>query len=333
MLVISCRDFCRTPKRPGNSPSQRRDHPLQHSRIVLASWVFPDREHCLVKRRGASFVALLRGVARAASMSMLAVLPVLAACAPKVSAGVWECPVDDGAAGAPANTDPVTVPWSTGFEDGFCEYVQLAGYCYGDSSYVLVNEPHRPEGHWAAEFKVIGDGWDQTRCVRQGVLPESAVYGAWYFIPEALQEANNWNLFHFQGGDAPGPGAEWFWDVTLYKIPQSESWELGVRDYMDPNDQADDPIIYTGAEHKPVPIGKWFHIELFLKRASDSTGKIALYQDGVLLFERANLKSNVAPFTEWYVGDWAADATPADSSLYVDDVSIGTTRSATRATP
>jgi hypothetical protein len=70
-----------------------------------------------------------------------------------------------------------------------------------------------------------------------------------------------------------------------------------------------------------------------LKRASDSTGRIALYQDGVLLFDRMNLKSDASKFTQWYVGDFADGATPANSSLYVDDMSIRATLSSTTATP
>ncbi|HET7539140.1 MAG TPA: heparin lyase I family protein [Polyangiaceae bacterium] len=277
----------------------------------------------------------MRGVTGVGSLSILLALPVLGACAPKVSAGEWECPAERGPDGGviepPAKTDPVTVPWSTGFEEGFCAYPSLdgAGFCYGDGPYLLVSEPHRPGGHQAAEFKVVGGDWNQTRCVRQGAFPDSAYYGAWYYIPEALEDAPNWNLWHFQGGDAPAPRLRDLWDVTLSEIAQSGEWELVVKDYLV---AAPDVTVYTGADHKPIPIGKWFHIELFLKRAADSTGKLALYQDGVLLFEKANLKSDLSPFTQWYVGDWAEKATPANSSLFVDDVSISTMLSSTSAT-
>jgi len=267
-------------------------------------------------------------------MSMLAALPVAFACAPKVSAGVWQCSddggtSDGGASSAPADTDPVAVPWSTGFEEGFCDYTEVAGYCYGDQPYVLVTEPHHLGGRFAAEFKVEGDGWKQTRCVRQGVLPEAAYYGAWYFIPEALTDPGTaWNLFHFTGGDSSDARLPSLWDVHLGKISQTEDWELVVYDPVSPPPNN----IYRGADHKRIPFGKWFHIELFLKRATDATGEIALYQDGVLLFERVNLKSDASKFSQWYVGDWAEGATPANSRLYVDDLSISATLSSASAT-
>jgi hypothetical protein len=322
------------PKRLGSQPclTSRSCIPVLERMFVGSRVSQPGGRH-FKKRRTSSFVASLRALAHAHWISTLALL-MLGACAPKLSAGEWQCPADGGASGAasqaPAATDPVTVPWSTGFEDGFCDYANVAGFCYGDDPYLVVSEPHRPGGRVAAEFKVVGGSWNQTRCVRQGVLPESAYYGAWYFIPQALQKAENWNLWHFQGADdqnvRPLPA---LWDVTLFTGPPAGGWELGVRDYL----ASQDGSIYLGPNHAPVPIGSWFHIELFLKRASDSTGKIALYQDGVLLLERADLKSDASPFTQWYVGDWAQNATPADSSLYVDDVSISATLSPANATP
>jgi hypothetical protein len=44
--------------------------------------------------------------------------------------GQWECASD--AAPPPAPTDPIGMPWSTSFEDRFCDYEALGGFCYGD---------------------------------------------------------------------------------------------------------------------------------------------------------------------------------------------------------
>ena len=294
------------------------------------------------KRRRSGSVAFLRRRPRAGSVWWLVALALalLGACtSKKMSAGNWQCQVegetsdggasDGGASQGPQPTDPVTVPWSTSFEDGFCGYEKVAGFCYGDSLYVVVTDHHHG-GHVAAEFKVIGGAQNQTRCVRQGVFPESAYYGAWYLIPEALTEAPSpWNLWHFTGGDGPNQVLPGLWDVSLVKGAQAGDWELVVKDPLAPANEG----TYRSADHKRIPIGSWFHIELFLKRATDASGKIALYQDGVLLFEQANLKSDASKFTQWYVGDWAESATPANSSLYVDDVSISATLAPTPATP
>lgn len=303
----------------------------------MAPWFASERERCFESRSRSAWLAFLQHAARLGSLAALLAAPVLGACTPKLNAGAWECPAqrdaDGGVAGARGKGDPVTVPWSTGFEDGFCDFPSSegAGFCYGDDPYLLVSEPHH-SGHLAAEFKVVGDAnaYKQTRCVRHGALPVSAYYGAYYFIPEALEKAPNWNLFHFQGGQVDDRTLSGSWDVTLSKIADSNEWELLVKDAAASPPPAD-PAIYKADKPKAVPFGKWFHIELFVKRAADATGKIALYQDGETLFELSNLKSDASPFTQWYVGDWADGATPANSSLYVDDMSISASR--TSATP
>jgi len=279
---------------------------------------------------------------------LLSALSLVSGCAPKVSAGEWQCAneggASDGGTSQPAQlTDPVILPWSAGFElaeqqaapapsdpdqpkfENFCDYVKVAGYCYGDRPYVVVTEPHR-SGRFSAEFKVIGDEEHQTRCVRQGLLPESAYYGAWYFIQQPVTNARIWNLWHFQGRDSVDEAHHDLWDVSLYRGAQDGDWELGVYDFVA-------GPTYRSADHKTIPIGSWFHIELFLKRATDGSGKIALYQDGVLLFEKMNLKSDASKITQWYVGDLADTPTPPESSLYVDDVSISAALGALSATP
>ena len=266
-------------------------------------------------------------------MSAFAVLPVLASCAPKVSAGEWQCPAADGGAdGGPSEpaqeTDPIRVPWSTGFEDGFCDYLKVAGTCYGDAPYIVVTEP-RHSGKFSAKMAAIGSlpgSLPQTRCIRRGELPESAYYSAWYYIPEPLTKVKSaWNLWHFAGGDSPDDALASLWDVTLVRGVQDGEWELVVYDI------AGGGGTYRGPDHKPVPIGSWFKIVLFLKRAPDASGEIRLYQDDSLLFEQTKLKSDFSKYGQWYVGDWTGDdAEPEDSYLYVDDVSISASLSATQ---
>jgi hypothetical protein len=281
--------------------------------------------------RSSTIVAFLRELAPVGSL--LAALSMVAGCAPKVSAGEWQCSntggaSDGGTPRVPDQTDPVVMPWSASFEENFCDYTRVAGYCYGDGEYVVVTEPHHL-GRFAAEFKVIGAEEHQTRCVRQGAFPESAYYGAWYFIPKALKSVEvEWNLWHFKGRDTINEPHHDLWDVSLVKGAQAGEWELEIHDRLAPPN-ADR---YRSAEPRPVPFGKWFHIAMFLKRAADASGKIVLYQDGVQLFERTNLRSDASKLNQWYVGNWAEDAEPADSLLYVDDVSIGATLSAVSAT-
>ena len=241
---------------------------------------------------------------------------VLNACQPRLSIGEWTCSEDGTPSTIPETTAAVSIPWSSGFENRFCDYTELAGFCYADpaaSSTELVTSPVH-SGRYAAAFTVKTDagGDAQTRCVRQGTLPTAAYYGAWYYIPEPTKPTGNWNLFHFRSGDEL-TATHGLMDVSL--VAEGSDLHLGVFGVRHVR-------IGEALNPPPVPIGSWFHVQLFFKRAADMTGEVALYQDGEQLFDVTDLVTDDASLGQWYVGNLATDLSPSTATLYVDDVTL-----------
>jgi hypothetical protein len=266
-----------------------------------------------------------RPQARSASIQLRQTLALIAtlglgACKSTMVVGEWKCPESGTEAGSPpSQTDPILVPWTTGFENRFCDYAQPSGFCYGTgtASYRVVTSPVH-SGQFAAEF-TVGPGIDagsvgQVRCVRQGVFPAEAYYGAWYYIAEAATNTGVWNLFHFQGGDPASPPQHGLWDVSLVNGPTG-SLNVRVYDFFN-NAVADAP---------PAPIAKWFHIVFYWKRAKDKTGEVALYQDETRVVDFTNLITDDSDWGQWYVGNYATALAPPESTVYVDDVTIRAT--------
>jgi hypothetical protein len=73
---------------------------------------------------------------------------------------------------------------------------------------------------------------------------------------------------------------------------------------------------------KSVPIGKWFHIVFFWKRAKDTSGEVSLYQDGERVVDLTNLVTDDSDWDQWYVGNLATALQPPQSTVYVDDITI-----------
>jgi len=204
-----------------------------------------------------------------------------------------------------------------GFEDGFCSYQP---YCYtaaataSSASFRIVTTPVH-SGSYAAAFTVVGEA--QARCFREGELPQQAYYGAWYYVPEFAKNLGNWNLIHFQGGNELGPGKPLsaMWDISLMERV-SGGLRLAVFDRINDNqpDMSGAPVI---------PIGSWFHIEAFLKRASDATGEFSVSQDGVELLRLTHQVTDIYKYAQWYIGNLATNLSPSESTVYVDDVSVG----------
>jgi hypothetical protein len=250
----------------------------------------------------------------------------LVACERKLNAGDVVCPVDASAPPIPAWTDPIAVPWSTGFEHQYCDYTQAAGYCYNDAqgSFEIVTTPVH-SGRYAAAFTVNADDPTalQARCVRQGGLPKAAYYEAWYFVPDSAAAIGNWNLWFFEGG-SDEDSQEPLWNISLASGPNGAP-ALTAYSPLDGGQR------YPMRRTVPIPIGSWFRIKFFLERASDGTGRASLYQDDTLLFDMDEIVTDgvgASAFGQWYVGNLASigGLMPPDSTIYVDDVSVSAPR-------
>jgi hypothetical protein len=224
----------------------------------------------------------------------------------------------------PAIGDPVSIPWSTGFENRDCDYQQTGGFCFhtGPASVDFVTTMAH-SGNFSAAFDASGDDPNnngQVRCVRQGVLPPAAYYGAWYYIPATATNSGLWNLFHFQGADTPTSMVQNLWDVSLVN---GSNGQLNARVY-NPLRKDGDPNPNVG-DAPPAPIGSWFHLEFYLRRAKDATGEAALYQDGKRVVDFTNLLTDNTNWAQWYVGNLVSSLNPPNSTLYVDDITIAAT--------
>ena len=81
-----------------------------------------------------------------------------------------------------------------------------------------------------------------------------------------------------------------------------------------------------GGTTPPVPIGQWFQIEAFYRSAPDDTGRVTVWQDGVLVIDVSGGPTAPTSYVEWSVGSLADGLTPPTASLYIDDVAIARRR-------
>lgn len=253
---------------------------------------------------------------------------LLFGCESKAVIAAWSCPqISDGStsgvagsAGAGGASQVFPVPWSTSFENGWCDFNDGRGAFVetGVQAKEVVTEPVH-SGSFAAAFTVNGSGEEpgQMRCIRRGKMPSEAYYGAWYYIPALAKNSGLWNLFHFRGDSDVERGH--LWDISLANKDNGDL-RLNVFTYLlgPLPDQSNLP---------PIPIGAWFHIEMYWKRATDATGEIIVYQDGAIVFQLTDvITDNSTGSIQWYVGNLADNLFPSESTVYVDDVTIDTQR-------
>jgi len=169
---------------------------------------------------------------------------------------------------------------------------------------------------------VVGDKSDpgtNSRCHRYGALPQQAYYGAWYYIPALATNSGLWNLFHLQEADPNDNNSlKGTWDISLVNN-DSGGLRLAVFNF---NGTSPDT-----SKAPAIPIGRWFHIVMYLKRATDDTGEVSVYQDTDAIVPRQNMitENYMSTNGDWYVGNLADNLNPTEETLYVDDVSVGDT--------
>jgi hypothetical protein len=255
---------------------------------------------------------------------LLALAVASSACEPKLVVGSWNCPTPSRSAEADGGmltpvTDPLPIPWSTGFETGLCDWDRAQGFCYGDPD-TLIEVASSPThtGSKALSFTVMPSDTmgRQARCVREGTLPEEAVYGAWFYIPELATNTGNWNLMHFQGGNPGSPIANW-WDVSLVN-DNNGGLVAQVLNYV--VQQPLRPLVYKSSSE--IPIAEWFHLEFRWHRSAEPMGEMELLQGGQRVAYASGIATDDADWGQWYVGNLATALDQPDSTVYVDDVSI-----------
>jgi hypothetical protein len=148
--------------------------------------------------------------------------------------------------------------------------------------------------------------------VREGRLPEDAAYAASIYVPAVPEEAVNWNIMHFRGGD--GDSLDPSWDLSI-GITADGALELFVFDHATRSTHLSDPPV-------PLPTGRYVDLEFRMRRAADATGIVTVRQSGQQIIEVRDVVTGDTRFGQWYVGNLADRLSAPASTLYVDDVSI-----------
>ncbi len=154
---------------------------------------------------------------------------------------------------------------------------------------------------------------------REQPIPAQAYYGAWFLIPASLEVRSFLSLLHFgyhQAADDPNTTAIWDFDLQ----PDTDG-SLVPRLYQT---GAASPVVPQPAV--PVLPATWVHFELLYKKTASATGQIVAWQNGVQIMDVANVVTAPTDWIQWDVGGGSFDLAPTPVSIYVDDVTISSTR-------
>jgi len=150
--------------------------------------------------------------------------------------------------------------------------------------------------------------------------PLEGYYSAWFYVPSTALVRTWLSLVHFLvSATGDGQNVNPIWDLNLYPRPADGTLTTHLYNY-DTQVNADQLVNNT------VPLDRWVHFEILLRKAADSTGRLAVWQDDVEIVDLEDIVTAKSYWLKWEVGGASNDIEPAPSSIYVDDAAISLQR-------
>lgn len=175
-------------------------------------------------------------------------------------------------------------------------------------------------------------------------FPRAAYYSAWYYIPTFHETPSAWSILKFMvpkgatvedadvgdastsatatGATALGRaiGAGELVDLSVLSLPG----QMMTLVLFDARHQYLESALPDPVPH--LPIARWFQIECFYRNESGPGGELAVWLDGVPMYDVKRPTGGDTPFIVFAVCSLANELSPQSAALYVDDVAISWTR-------
>jgi hypothetical protein len=156
---------------------------------------------------------------------------------------------------------------------------------------------------------------------------ESYYYSAWFYIPERVQVGVFWNLFQFKANLNGKSGL--FWKLDVRNNETGDMVIVPVWDGPIAGPQAGDGVkrVPYFQTKTTMPVGEWFHLEVYLKQSEEFDGHIIVWQDGIELLNMDNVRTKwTGGYQSWSVNNYGRQLKPNPTTLYIDDVIVSMER-------
>jgi hypothetical protein len=150
-----------------------------------------------------------------------------------------------------------------------------------------------------------------ARILRWHDNPVEGYYSVWLDFPQNYRPAAWWNVFQFK---SLGTESDPTWVLNIGNRPDGSMffylWDAITRKSYAPLADLD------------VQPKRWTQVTAYLRRATDKSGRITIWQDGVLLFDVDHVQTAFADNVHWGIGNYTDDISPSNPVIYADDAEI-----------
>jgi hypothetical protein len=144
---------------------------------------------------------------------------------------------------------------------------------------------------------------------------DALYYSAWYFIPQQVTVNYWWGIMEWK---SPGSFNHKF--MLIVRNRPTGQMYLTLERGMDSGGGAWSQSV------KNLPVGQWVHLETYYKKATNTSGRITVWQDGTQILDVGNVATSNSNDLRWAVINYGQDTRRSNLRIFVDDVAISTRR-------
>jgi hypothetical protein len=159
---------------------------------------------------------------------------------------------------------------------------------------------------------------DFPLAARNGPLPTGAYTSAWYYLPTQLRPTSYWWFVLYRSRHPPYE-FDAFRDEIRLSFTTRPDGSMGS-ELLTEELGTIPPLV-----EREIPVGKWFHIETYLRATDGADGEFSAWQDGELTFH-ATGKMMETSWAEWMTGGVVDSLDGDGSQLYIDDAAVSSER-------
>jgi hypothetical protein len=188
----------------------------------------------------------------------------------------------------------------------------------GNSRVEVVSDNARSGTHSLLIRDLTPDQRDFPLAARNGPLPEGVYASAWYYLPRAVQPISYWWFVLYRSRHPPYDNRS-FRDEIRLSFTTRPDGSMGCELLTEELGKIA-PLV-----EREIPVGRWFHIETYLRATAGSDGELNVWQDGEQTFH-ATGKMMETGWAEWMIGGVIDGLATDASDLYIDDAAISKER-------
>lgn len=165
-------------------------------------------------------------------------------------------------------------------------------------------------------------------------FPDEAYYSVWMFFPYVYDPGKEepwdpgdggwWNVFQFKSENEAG--SQPLVELDVYNENSSMFFGLSIKEYPDPESDMHQQAYHVQLEPEPIPISSWVHVEVFYRKAQDSSGEVVVWQDGREIFRVERIQTMLTETAAWGIGNYTdhitGGAVPGQAVVFFDDAVI-----------